>query len=49
VGTAGFTSLQVSDTLATVDFFQGLLPALIVNILAFRIGLEGGCRPAPSA
>ncbi|MDP2625877.1 MAG: hypothetical protein Q8Q58_03080, partial [Candidatus Rokubacteria bacterium] len=41
--------LQVSDILATVDFFQGLLPALIVNITAFRIGLEGGCRPAPSA
>ncbi|MDP2625544.1 MAG: halocarboxylic acid dehydrogenase DehI family protein [Candidatus Rokubacteria bacterium] len=45
---AGFTPLQVSDILATVDFFQGLLPALIVNITAFRIGLEGGCRPAPS-
>ena len=46
---AGFTPLQVSDILATVDFFQGLLPALIVNITAFRIGLEDGCRPAPSA
>ena len=49
LGTAGFTPLQVSDILATVDFFQGLLPALIVNITAFRIGLEGGCRPAPIA
>ncbi len=46
---AGFTPLQVSDILATVDFFQGLLPALIVNITVFRIGLEGGCRPAAIA
>jgi hypothetical protein len=49
LGRAGFTPLQVSDILATVDFFQGLLPALIVNITAFRIGLEGSFRPAPGA
>jgi hypothetical protein len=48
-GPAGFTPLQVSDILTAVDFFQGLLPAHIVNITAFRMGLEGGCRPAPSA
>jgi hypothetical protein len=41
--------LRVSDILATVDLLQGLLPALIVDITAFTIGLEGGCRPAPSA
>ena len=40
--TAGFTAPQVSDILATVDLFQGLLPALIVNVAAFKIGLEGG-------
>jgi hypothetical protein len=43
---AGFTPPQISDILATVDLFQGLLPALIVNIAAFKIGLEGGHQPA---
>ncbi len=43
---AGFTPSQISDILASVDLFQGLLPALIVNIAAFRLGLEGGRRPA---
>jgi hypothetical protein len=41
---AGFTAAQVSDILATVDLFQGLLPALIVNVAAFKIGVEGGHR-----
>lgn len=43
---AGFTPPQISDILATVDLFQGLLPALITNIAAFKIGLEGGHEPA---
>lgn len=43
---AGFTASQISDILATVDFFQGLLPALIINIAGFKIGLEGGHQPA---
>jgi hypothetical protein len=42
---AGFTPPQISDILATVDLFQGLLPALIVDIAAFKIGLEGGHLP----
>ena len=43
---AGFTPPQISDILATVDLFQGILPALILNVAAFKIGLEGGHRPA---
>lgn len=43
--TAGFTPPQVSDILATVDLFQGLLPGLIINIAAFKVGLEGGRHP----
>lgn len=43
---AGFTPPQVSDILATVDLFQGLLPALIINVAAFKIGLEGGHQPS---
>lgn len=42
---AGFTPTQISDILATVDLFQGLLPGLITNIAAFKIGLEGGNQP----
>lgn len=37
-----FTPAQISDILATVDLFQGLLPGLITNVAAFKIGLEGG-------
>lgn len=44
---AGFTPTQISDILATVDLFQGLLPGLITNIAAFKIGLEGGNQPGP--
>lgn len=40
LSSAGFTPAQVADILATVDLFQGMLPALIVNIAAFRIGLD---------
>lgn len=43
---AGFTPAQISDILATVDLFQGLLPGLITNVAAFKIGLEGGNQPA---
>lgn len=43
---ADFTPQQISDILATVDLFQGLLPALIINVAAFKLGLEGGRRPA---
>jgi hypothetical protein len=43
---AGFTPPQISDILASVDLFQGLLPALIINIAAFKVGLEGGRGPA---
>jgi hypothetical protein len=43
--TAGFTPFQISDILATVDLFQGLLPGLIIDIAAFKMGLEGGRRP----
>lgn len=39
---AGFTPTQIADILATVDLFQGLVPGLITNIAAFKIGLEGG-------
>jgi hypothetical protein len=46
LGQAGFTVPQISDILATVDLFQGLLPALIINIAGFKIGLEGGHQPA---
>ena len=42
---ARFTPSQVSDILATVDLFQGLLPGLITNVAAFKIGLEGGSHP----
>jgi hypothetical protein len=42
---AGFTPSQISDILATVDLFQGLLPGLITNVAAFKIGLEGGSHP----
>jgi len=42
---AGFTPTQISDILVTVDLFQGLLPGLITNIAAFKIGLEGGNQP----
>jgi hypothetical protein len=42
LSSAGFTPAQVADILATVDLFQGLLPALIVNIAAFRMGLDAG-------
>ena len=41
----GFTPSQIADILATVDLFQGLLPGLITNVAAFKIGLEGGSRP----
>ncbi len=44
---AGFTPAQIADILATVDHFQGLLPGLISNIAAFKVGLEGGTHPAP--
>ena len=40
-----FTPPQIADILATVDLFQGLLPPLITNVAAFKIGLEGGSRP----
>jgi len=44
---AGFTPSQIADILATVDLFQGLIPGLITNVAAFKIGLEGGShRPA---
>ena len=43
---AGFTPVQISDILATVDLFQGLVPGLITNVAAFKIGLEGGNQPA---
>ncbi|MBI4607875.1 MAG: hypothetical protein HY726_02560 [Candidatus Rokubacteria bacterium] len=43
---AGFAPAQISDILLTADFFQGLLPGLITNIAAFKIGLEGGNHPA---
>lgn len=43
---AGFAPGQIADILATVDLFQGLLPALIVNVAAFKTGLEGGATPA---
>jgi len=42
---AGFTPTQIADILATVDLFQGLVPGLITNIAAFKIGLEGGNQP----
>jgi hypothetical protein len=42
---AQFTPSQIADILATVDLFQGLLPGLITNVAAFRIGLEGGSHP----
>jgi hypothetical protein len=42
---ARFTPSQISDILATVDLFQGLLPGLITNVAAFKIGLEGGSHP----
>ncbi len=44
---AGFAPAQIADILATVDHFQGLLPGLITNIAAFKVGLEGGSHPAP--
>jgi hypothetical protein len=40
------TPPQISDILATVDLFQGLLPGLITNVAAFKVGLEGGSDPA---
>ncbi len=43
---SGFTPAEVSDVLATVDLFQGLLPGLITNVAALKIGLEGGNLPA---
>ncbi len=43
---AGFTPTQISDILATADFFHGVLPGLITNIAAFKVGLEGGSHPA---
>jgi len=42
---AGFTPSQIADILATVDLFQGLIPGLITNVAAFKIGLEGGSHP----
>ena len=42
---AGFTLSQIADIVATVDLFQGLLPGLITNVAAFKIGLEGGSHP----
>jgi hypothetical protein len=42
---AEFTPAQIEDILATVDLFQGLLPGLITNVAAFKIGLEGGSHP----
>lgn len=42
---AGFTPVQIADILATVDYFQGLIPPLITNIAAFKVGLEGGSHP----
>jgi hypothetical protein len=38
---AGFTPPQISDILATVDLFQGLLPALVIGVAALKLGLEG--------
>ncbi len=43
---AGFTPTQIADILATADLFHGLLPGLITNIAAFKVGLEGGNNPA---
>ena len=43
---AGFTPTQIADILVTADLFQGLLPGLITNIAAFKVGLEGGNYPA---
>lgn len=42
---AGFTPVQISDILATVDLFQGFVPGLITTIAAFKTGLEGGNQP----
>jgi hypothetical protein len=42
---AGFTPTQIADIFATVDLFQGLMPGLITNIAAFKVGLEGGSYP----
>lgn len=44
---AGFTPAQIADILATVDLFQWLLPSLITNVAAFKVGLEGGNQPGP--
>ena len=44
---AGFAPAQIADILATVDYFQGLIPPLITNVAAFKVGLEGGNQPAP--
>jgi hypothetical protein len=42
---AGFSPVQIADILATTDHFQGLLPGLITNMAAFKVGLEGGNHP----
>jgi hypothetical protein len=44
---AGFTPAQIADILATVDLFQWLLPGLITNVAALKVGLEGGNQPGP--
>ncbi|MFQ5827665.1 MAG: halocarboxylic acid dehydrogenase DehI family protein [Candidatus Methylomirabilia bacterium] len=42
---AGFNSAQIADILATVDFFQGLVPGLITSVAALKLGIEGGSQP----